>query len=58
MTDTSTCRLVGALGRGVSLSLIDAIIAATAIELNLPVATLNVKDFERVEELKIYSWTK
>src|SRR6266568_1786876 len=38
-----------------SSSLVDAIIAATAIVHNLELVTLNVKDFERIEGVKLLS---
>ena len=48
-------RSAGINRRTTHISLIDAIISATALELDLPIATLNVKDFEKVNELKICS---
>lgn len=56
--DYKLLKFAGEIRRTTYISLIDAIIAATAIELDLSVATLNVKDFEKVKGLKIYSWTK
>lgn len=35
-------------------SLFDAIVAATAIIENIPLATLNTKDFEKIEEISIH----
>jgi len=37
------------------VSLIDAVIAATAIEHSLFLSTLNLKDFEKIKDLKILS---
>lgn len=37
-----------------TLSLLDAIIAATAIHHSLPVATLNIKDFQPIKDLTLY----
>lgn len=44
----------GEIRRATYISLIDAIISATAVELDIPVATLNVKDFAKVKGLQIY----
>lgn len=44
----------GAIRRTTHISLIDAIISATALELDLPIVTLNVKDFKKVKGLKIF----
>lgn len=44
----------GELRRIHELRLADAIIAATAIILDLPLATLNFKDFRKVAGLKLY----
>lgn len=38
-----------------SRSIIDSIIAATAIIQNLELATLNIKDFEKIKDLKVYN---
>lgn len=35
-----------------SINLLDAIIAATALQYKLPLSTLNVKDFKKIPELK------
>lgn len=40
--------------RTTHISLIDAVIAATALELHLPIATLNVKDFKKVKGVRIF----
>jgi len=39
----------GKIRRETEISLIDAIIAASALELNLPLATLNKKDFKKIK---------
>ena|SRR3989344_3935763 len=44
----------GEIRRKTHVSLIDAIIAATALELDLTVATLNHKNFEKVKGLKLH----
>lgn len=44
----------GEIRRETKISLIDAIISASALELNLPVATLNIKDFSKVPGLKLH----
>lgn len=36
------------------INLLDAIIAAEAIVSNLPLATLNVKDFKKIRKIKIF----
>ena len=36
------------------ITLADAIIAATAISKDLPLATLNIKDFEKIDGLKLF----
>jgi len=43
------------LRRQVSIKLPDAVIAATALVHNLTLVTRNVKDFERIEGLRIYN---
>lgn len=43
----------GQLKANLGLNLFDAIIAATALAGNCRLATLNVKDFEKVENLKL-----
>lgn len=52
--NTEILKSAGAVRRKTHISLIDAIIAATAIELNIPIATLNVKDFEKVKNIKLF----
>ena len=51
--NTHIMKKAGGIRRETKISLIDAIISACALELNLPVATLNVKDFEKVPKLKL-----
>ncbi len=43
----------GKIRREVEISLIDAIIAASALELNLSLATLNKKDFKKIKGLAL-----
>ncbi|QDA32317.1 type II toxin-antitoxin system VapC family toxin [Thermococcus indicus] len=43
------------LRRRVSIKLPDAVIAATALRYNLTLVTRNVKDFEKIEGLRIYN---
>ncbi|EEB74407.2 Hypothetical protein TAM4_1774 [Thermococcus sp. AM4] len=43
------------LRRKVSIKLPDAVIAATALVHNLTLVTRNVKDFEKIEGLRIYN---
>ena len=43
----------GEIRRTTKISLLDAIIASSALTLDLPVATLNVKDFSKVKGLKL-----
>ncbi len=45
----------GGIRREIKISLMDAIISACALELSLPVATLNLKDFEKVPKLKLFT---
>jgi len=52
--NTEILKSAGAVRRKTHISLIDAIIAATAIELNIPIATLNVKEFEKVKNIKLF----
>lgn len=44
----------GGIRRETNINLLDAIISACALKLNLPVATLNMKDFAKVPKLKLY----
>lgn len=50
-----TAREAGRLRAANTLSLADAFIAALAIKLKLPLATLDTKDFSQIKELKLYS---
>lgn len=52
--DYNLMRVAGEVRRNTDISLIDAIIAACALELDLPVATLNLKDFQKVPRLRLY----
>ncbi len=47
------CILAGQIRAEKQIALMDAMIAATAISHQLPLATLNLKDFEKVTQLKI-----
>jgi tRNA(fMet)-specific endonuclease VapC len=51
--DIALAQQSGQIRAKYNLSTMDAIIAATAIEHNLPLATLNTKDFDKVPDLKI-----
>ena len=44
----------GCIRRETEIHLIDAVISACALKLDLPVATLNMKDFAKVPKLKLY----
>ncbi|MDA1316537.1 MAG: PIN domain-containing protein [bacterium] len=50
--DYELLKSAGEIRRMTHISLIDAIVATTALALDIPVATLNIKDFEKVEGLK------
>lgn len=52
--DVNVAKAVGKLRAEYDLSLADAFIAALAIESDLPLATLNKKDFAKVNELTLY----
>lgn len=52
--DYSLMKTAGEIRRKASVTLIDAIIAATSLNLNLPLATLNEKDFRKVAGLILY----
>lgn len=54
----STLRLSGKLRAKYQISLLDAFIAACAIEKKLPLATLNLKDFKKIKEVKIFELPK
>lgn len=55
--DVNLMKEAGNLRRDTGISLIDAIIAASAIALDIPVATLNLKDFFKVKGLRLYKKT-
>jgi len=44
------------LNRGTPVSVTDVFIAATAMELKLPVVTSNRRDFEKIEGLAVVDW--
>jgi len=50
----STLKLAGKLRAKHKISLLDAFVAAAAIEQNLSLATLNTKDFEKIKEVKLW----
>ena len=53
----SIARLAGSLRREInSINLIDALIAATAINHNLTLITRNVKHFKNIPNLKLPNW--
>lgn len=54
--DFSLMELAGKIRRETEINLLDAIIAATALRLDLPLATLNIKDFSKVSGIKLYKW--
>lgn len=49
-----TVKLVGDLRAQYQLSLGDAFVAALAIEMKLPLVTLDAKDFKKVKEITLY----
>jgi predicted nucleic acid-binding protein len=51
--EENTSEKAGEIRAKYGLTLADAIIAATALSNKLPLATLNIKDFEKVKNLKI-----
>lgn len=51
-------RLAGKLKAKYQIGLMDAIIAAEAIASRLPLATLNLKDFKKIKEVKIFELPK
>lgn len=51
--DQELARNAGKLRAKHDINLLDAIIAATAISAKLPLSTLNIKDFQKIKELKI-----
>lgn len=52
--EKTTAMTVGLLRAQYALSLGDAFIAALAMERELPIATLNDKDFRKVREVRLY----
>lgn len=50
----ATLKLSGKLKVKYQISLLDAFIAAAAIEKGLPLITLNLKDFKKIKELKLW----
>lgn len=52
--DPSLMKEAGKIRRKTKIFLPDAIIAATSLNLNLPLATLNAKDFRKVAGLALY----
>jgi tRNA(fMet)-specific endonuclease VapC len=53
--DTATAEKAGELRARYNMSTMDALIAATALQHGLPLATLNLKHFEAVPELQLLS---
>lgn len=51
-------KLAGKIVAKTGIELIDAIIVATAFKCNLPLATLNMKDFGKVKGLKLVDLKK
>lgn len=49
----STLKLSGKLRAYYQVSLLDAFVAACAIEKKLPLVTLNLKDFKKIKEVKV-----
>lgn len=54
----STLKLSGKLRAKYRISLLDAFIAACAIEKKLPLSTLNVRDFKKIKGIKILEPSK
>lgn len=54
--DIETARVVGKIKNTHRLSLGDAFVAALAVELNLPLATLDSGDFKKIKGLKLYQF--
>lgn len=51
--NSDIARKAGAMRRKYGIFLYDAVIAATAESLNLRVFTKNIKDFQRIKEIKV-----
>lgn len=45
----------GKIAAEYNLDLVDAIIAGTAVQYDLPLVTLNVRDFKKIKGLKLFS---
>ncbi|SRR5258706_2550043 len=56
--EKDTARKAGEIRAKFKINLLDAIIGATAILHNLPLATLNIKDFKQIEGIEIFSFSK
>jgi len=52
--DLELIKRAGEVRRKTDITLVDAIIAASSLRLDLPLATLNLKDFRKVKDLEIY----
>ena len=46
----------GLLNRGTPVSVTDVFIAATAMEIGMPVVTSNLRDFDKIEGLAVVDW--
>ena len=55
VVDRAIAERAGLLRRGLNVLTPDALIAATALELRIPLMTRNRRDFERIPDLKIYA---
>lgn len=53
--DLKVSKLAGKIRARYQVNLLDALIAAEAITSHLPLATLNLKDFRKIEEVKIFA---
>lgn len=51
--DSSLARLAANIRQAYKTHLLDAIVAATAIAYNAPLVTRNIKDFEKITEIKL-----
>lgn len=54
VTNEEVSQLAGKLRAKYQINLLDAIIAAEAIVSRLPLATLNLRDFKKIKEVKIF----
>jgi tRNA(fMet)-specific endonuclease VapC len=54
IADLSATRSIGKLRRDYGLAIADAYVAQMALDQNLPLATLNTKDFSTIPELKLF----